>query len=738
MRYYIIGLMLHFLLTPSFLKAQEPHLLMLPNQEQLSSKNVLFIMQDSEGILWYATEGGGLCRDDGLRIDIFRSDAENPNLLGSNNISCLVEYESHLIIGTFHGVYTLDREHFSIQQITDVDDKRIDDMLVTADGQLLIAVNKKILAFNNKLQLVGNYPSRFQGRDVYVNHLYEDSRKTIWATQWDGGLIRKESYSTTFSEAAWDLQAGIPTDLAEDAVTGDLWIGTIGNGIVRYQPGDGTMTQQAETTNATCVDMLLSRDKKYLWTTTTNDLLLYKVGEQLQLVPTEQLLPKGQKILNRLSLDHQGALLVAGSEPYPFAITMKDESGWYDGTIADGEVRWSFHERRGLIKKDLSTLQEETVYSPLLNGAMVITKRKNQRGIWIANGTELLVCTTDTITPVATLPVPPVTFIDDGKGHLWLSTGKDIHRFSLVSLQEDSLMSNIKDISALCVTEDGVLWMGNIFGKLFSFQNGELKNDEYGSNEWNDGITALVTDSLGRLIMVSDRYVRRYDTKRHTLAQQTRSAVGTYLIELKETAPFARWSQPDRDTIIERLPRWLTSWWMWCIYTLFMIFIVSLITYNIILRKQRKRFLGEMRNLDTLAETPTQETDSKDTTVEENTPVLESHLEHPENGLLKKAIAQVEKNLSNEQYSVENLSSDLCMSRMTFYRKIQSLTGQKPTEFIRTIRLRRAAEMLKQGEMTVTEISYATGFSSVSYFSRCFRTMFGVPPTQFGKNITLD
>lgn len=53
--------------------------------------------------------------------------------------------------------------------------------------------------------------------------------------------------------------------------------------------------------------------------------------------------------------------------------------------------------------------------------------------------------------------------------------------------------------------------------------------------------------------------------------------------------------------------------------------------------------------------------------------------------------------------------------------------------FIRTIRLRRAAELLREGRMNVTEVSYATGFSSVSYFSRCFRTMFGVSPTSFSK-----
>ena len=70
--------------------------------------------------------------------------------------------------------------------------------------------------------------------------------------------------------------------------------------------------------------------------------------------------------------------------------------------------------------------------------------------------------------------------------------------------------------------------------------------------------------------------------------------------------------------------------------------------------------------------------------------------------------------------------------------KIQSATGQKPTEFMRTIRLRRAAELLREGRQSVTEVSYAAGFSSVSYFSRCFRTMYGVPPTQFGKTTTAE
>ena len=105
---------------------------------------------------------------------------------------------------------------------------------------------------------------------------------------------------------------------------------------------------------------------------------------------------------------------------------------------------------------------------------------------------------------------------------------------------------------------------------------------------------------------------------------------------------------------------------------------------------------------------------------------------------LQKAISFVEQNIKDEHYSVEELSSDLCISRMTFYRKIQTATGQKPTEFIRTIRLHHAAELLRKDDLTITEVSYETGFSSVSYFSRCFRAMFGVSPTQYGKTNTAE
>ena len=76
-----ISLYIIAILLPLVGWAQERRMLSLPNLEQLSSKHILEVMQDSEGFLWYATQGGGVCRDDGRQMMVFRSDAEHPDLL---------------------------------------------------------------------------------------------------------------------------------------------------------------------------------------------------------------------------------------------------------------------------------------------------------------------------------------------------------------------------------------------------------------------------------------------------------------------------------------------------------------------------------------------------------------------------------------------------------------------------------------------------------------------------------
>lgn len=99
---------------------------------------------------------------------------------------------------------------------------------------------------------------------------------------------------------------------------------------------------------------------------------------------------------------------------------------------------------------------------------------------------------------------------------------------------------------------------------------------------------------------------------------------------------------------------------------------------------------------------------------------------------ITRAVAMVEQNLNTPGYSVERLARDLCMERTGLYRKLVATLDRSPSLFIRDIRLRRAAQLLAEGKMSVGEIAEVTGFSSSSYFSKCFQEVYGCKPSEYG------
>lgn len=100
--------------------------------------------------------------------------------------------------------------------------------------------------------------------------------------------------------------------------------------------------------------------------------------------------------------------------------------------------------------------------------------------------------------------------------------------------------------------------------------------------------------------------------------------------------------------------------------------------------------------------------------------------------LVQKALECVERNIDNTEYSVEELSTDLAMNRATLYRKLQGITGQTPKDFIRSIRLKRAAQLLRDTDLSISEIADHVGFSTPRYFTKLFKETFGMLPSQYG------
>ena len=101
--------------------------------------------------------------------------------------------------------------------------------------------------------------------------------------------------------------------------------------------------------------------------------------------------------------------------------------------------------------------------------------------------------------------------------------------------------------------------------------------------------------------------------------------------------------------------------------------------------------------------------------------------------LMRKAIAYIEEQIANPELSVERLSREMGMSRVNFYKKCLSITGKTPVELIRTVRLKRAAQLLEKSQMRVNEVALECGFNDVKLFRKYFKDEFGRLPSDYHK-----
>lgn len=110
-----------------------------------------------------------------------------------------------------------------------------------------------------------------------------------------------------------------------------------------------------------------------------------------------------------------------------------------------------------------------------------------------------------------------------------------------------------------------------------------------------------------------------------------------------------------------------------------------------------------------------------------------SSLNKLDNEFLQKITQVIEENLEMEKMDIAFIADKMCMSHSTLYRKIKGLTDMSANEFIRKVKMRKGAELLRSGEYTISEIAFMIGFSSVAYFRQCFKDEYGVAPSDYAK-----
>ena len=473
------------------LAASEYILHPIPTLSQLPVASIHTILQDREGYIWYGTRDGGLCRDNGYYINVFRSDRTNPALIGqSNYINEVVEgTNNRIIFSNGDGLFVLDKADYSISCVDEeLRGMTIEPLLVARDSSLWASAERMIYHYDQNLQRIGAYPSVWKGESKYAIRMTEAQDGSIWASQWEGGIIRYDAQKDAWIQQYWDDKL-IPTNIVEDAVADSFWVGTWGNGIVRYIPEQQIVTLQPTTIGKEhyaneVISMVGDSRSQRLYASTMYGLRAFSIenGEPKEL-DLQGIVPAGLGITDYLSFDHSGNLWVAGFPPHTYVLSTPREQivrrGFEDlkkqlnnrfvvwNSVDEDDYVWLGLDRVLLCLYHLPTgnvafANNAGIHNYLdMNGAK-FSRCRQQKGIWSYGGHDLyhmwhegMTIRAELITTVDNIIL---SIYDDGLGHLYIGhlSGLDCYDTRTGTLSHlPTRSARVKDIVR---AKDGTLY----------------------------------------------------------------------------------------------------------------------------------------------------------------------------------------------------------------------------------------------------------------------------------------
>jgi len=205
---------------------------------------------------------------------------------------------------------------------------------------------------------------------------------------------------------------------------------------------------------------------------------------------------------------------------------------------------------------------------------------------------------------------------------------------------------------------------------------------------------------------------------------------GSYTFEIEASTGDNLWGQSLRKSFVIDPPLWL-AWWAKLLYALVVaILVFTLLQWYLRDRQRKLQHENELRvnQLFALRE-------QAHSQFAQSVSIDPAHIEasSEDRRLVERVMQAVNDNMSNTDYTVDLLARDVGMSRANLYKKMQASLGITPSDFMRNARLKRAAELLAEGNMPVNQIALEVGFLTPRYFSQAFRALFGVTPTEYRK-----
>ncbi len=541
----------------------------MPTQRQMPVANVHCLMQDSEGFMWYGTTGGGLCRDDGYRIDVFRTDGTKAPSLPGNDITCLAEDASGGIwVGTTQGVCRIDKRDYSIRPMLrkEMGGQIVSGILCDSRQRIWISGNRRIVRLDSVLNVCGVY----EIRDVRAESLYEDEHGDIWVGLWTKGLRRYDARADRFVSCPWHTGG---REIRIMGITqgqpGELWISTWGDGIVHYDVKSGVVTRQPATLGAdnrqVVLDCLRDSRQGLFWVTTMDDLYLYRERDgRLESTGPSPLAGEGGKILDRMTEDKDGNIWVAGFSPRTRIVSPDNNrpvrcevgdmlrlTGYHllaDRVVADGKHFWIWQGRRGLTLFNSGDGSVKDAGGE--NYSRCIVKCEDRPGIWALSEDAVERLTAD--GPQEKIPLGGLkpTSLAEHDGVLWIGTERALLRYSVMGGKLEHVCDTrgpVGDIvanpngepyfivadsgvfdrhglvlagtgfTALAMAADGTPWVASEYGKVYRMDGTQAVEDTLAADERGDAVKDMLFDAAGHLWVMSDLKVKEINPRLHSM-----------------------------------------------------------------------------------------------------------------------------------------------------------------------------------------------------------------------------
>lgn len=360
--------------------------------------------------------------------------------------------------------------------------------------------------------------------------------------------------------------------------------------------------------------------------------------------------------------------------------------------------------------------------------------------------------------------------VTDMYNHIWIDTNNKVIEFNPHNGSYKTYLTSDDGAQQLwrlipttsCVANDGRIFFGGIPGIMAVTPSARLERDArpvnvtitnvkvmnrsilFGENKYDQSPAKITIDHHDRNIEIAfstldqchaaeTRYAYRlkgvdnewiYLRDGENTARYNHLQKGTYTFQVRATDENGLWSRHITELTIKRLPAFYESWFA---YTIYFCLIAFAITYSII--RYRRRL--EKKNNELWA-------DSKEMIRMRDYLDNKHHSEKDEalrldKMIIDKAVDAVEQNITDSDFDVNKLSAIMNMSRSTFSRKLKSITGQTPLEFIRKIKMRKACHLLSNKDKSITEVATYLGYYDRKYFTACFKEEFGMTPSEYQK-----